>query len=92
MVVSFCGILLAIVLFYLMSSSLFDNAVANYNTKIAENVFYLQPGRGLLCINKAETLRISGLYGKNLNCMLGGRKKLQTAVFNNCGGKGGWGL
>lgn len=54
--------------------------------------FIYSPGGGLLCVNKVETLHISGLYGRNLDCMLGGRKKLQTAVFNNCGGKGGRGL
>lgn len=35
----------------------------------------------VLCINKA--LRISGLDGRNLDRMLGGRRKLQAAVFNN---------
>lgn len=37
----------------------------------------------VLCINKAEALRISGLDGRNLDRMLGGRRKLQAAVFNN---------
>lgn len=55
--------------------------------------FIYSSGRGrVLCINKAEALRISGLDGRNLDRMLGGRRKLQTAVFNNCGGKGGRGL
>lgn len=55
--------------------------------------FIYSSGRGrVLCVNKAEALRISGLNGRNLDRMLGGRRKLQTAVFNNCGGKGGRGL
>lgn len=66
-------------------------AVANYNTKIAGKkklCFIYSPDGGLLCVNKAETLSISGLYGKNTVCWEGGKSSRQLCL-TTVGGREG---
>jgi hypothetical protein len=96
MVVSFCGILLVILLVYLTSSSCWAKQLPIITLKLQKNMIYLQLS-GVSAYIQQTLLCISNLYRRNLDYVLEGpglvsflsrRKKLQAMVPYNFRGMG----